>query len=144
MSKRRRKVDVTGIFRSPSRIMLFLTDCGVPKAYEHTRSFENSYSPENQRTSKPLTFSKNRLRGAKKRSNPNPVPKTNFRKNKLCIYADFQILFLCIYADFQLLFQKRSNTFKYLSLNNTYIMGFGTKIRKKRTKKSCIYETKFK
>ncbi|KAL4578521.1 hypothetical protein LXL04_014645 [Taraxacum kok-saghyz] len=30
-------------------------------------SFKNSYNPENPRTPKPLTFSKNRLRGAKNR-----------------------------------------------------------------------------
>ncbi|KAL4580184.1 hypothetical protein LXL04_016366 [Taraxacum kok-saghyz] len=34
-----------------------------------SRSFENSYIPENPRTPNPLTFSKNRLRGAKNRSN---------------------------------------------------------------------------
>ncbi|KAL4568087.1 hypothetical protein LXL04_023688 [Taraxacum kok-saghyz] len=37
-----------------------------------SRSFENSYIPENPRTPKPLTFSKNRLRGAKNRSNTSP------------------------------------------------------------------------
>ncbi|KAL4591209.1 hypothetical protein LXL04_004163 [Taraxacum kok-saghyz] len=46
-----------------------------------SRSFENSYIPENPRTPKPLTFSKNRLRGAKNRSNISPVAKKNFRKN---------------------------------------------------------------
>ncbi|KAL4583952.1 hypothetical protein LXL04_008539 [Taraxacum kok-saghyz] len=34
-------------------------------ADSHSRSFENSYIPENPRTPKPLTFSKNRLRGLK-------------------------------------------------------------------------------
>ncbi|KAL4576791.1 hypothetical protein LXL04_012890 [Taraxacum kok-saghyz] len=38
------------------------------------KSFENSYIPENPRTPKPLTFSKNRLRGAKNRSNISPEP----------------------------------------------------------------------
>ncbi|KAL4563243.1 hypothetical protein LXL04_027283 [Taraxacum kok-saghyz] len=46
-----------------------------------SRSFENSYIPENPRTPKPLTFSKNRLRGAKNRSNISPVAKFFFRKN---------------------------------------------------------------
>ncbi|KAL4567944.1 hypothetical protein LXL04_023540 [Taraxacum kok-saghyz] len=40
-----------------------------------SRSFENSYIPENPRTPKPLTFSKTRLRGAKNRSNTSPVTK---------------------------------------------------------------------
>ncbi|KAL4591767.1 hypothetical protein LXL04_004738 [Taraxacum kok-saghyz] len=44
-------------------------------------SFENSYIPENPRTLKPLTFPKNRLRGAKNRSNTCPVAKKKFRKN---------------------------------------------------------------
>ncbi|KAL4591474.1 hypothetical protein LXL04_004440 [Taraxacum kok-saghyz] len=39
-------------------------------------SFENSYITENPRTPKPLTFSKNRLRGAKNRSKTRPVAKT--------------------------------------------------------------------
>ncbi|KAL4564355.1 hypothetical protein LXL04_028416 [Taraxacum kok-saghyz] len=55
------------------------------------RSFENSYIPENPRTPKPLTLSKNRLRGAKNRSNTSPVAKKNFRKN------DFLFLFLHMY-----------------------------------------------
>ncbi|KAL4563095.1 hypothetical protein LXL04_027127 [Taraxacum kok-saghyz] len=46
-----------------------------------SRSFENSYIPENPRTSKPLTFSKNRLRETKNRSNLRPVAKFFFRKN---------------------------------------------------------------
>ncbi|KAL4590922.1 hypothetical protein LXL04_003869 [Taraxacum kok-saghyz] len=37
--------------------------------------FENSYIPENPRTPKPLTFSKNRLRGAKNLSYTSPVAK---------------------------------------------------------------------
>ncbi|KAL4581144.1 hypothetical protein LXL04_017353 [Taraxacum kok-saghyz] len=40
--------------------------------FHESRSFENSYIPENPRTLKPLTFSKNRLRGAKNRSNTSP------------------------------------------------------------------------
>ncbi|KAL4585815.1 hypothetical protein LXL04_010441 [Taraxacum kok-saghyz] len=38
-------------------------------------SFENSYISENPKTPKPLTFSKNRLQGAKNRSNTSPVAK---------------------------------------------------------------------
>ncbi|KAL4563261.1 hypothetical protein LXL04_027301 [Taraxacum kok-saghyz] len=51
------------------------------KRFRESRFFENSYIPENPRTSKPLTFSKNRLRGAKNRSNISPVAKKKFRKN---------------------------------------------------------------
>ncbi|KAL4567239.1 hypothetical protein LXL04_022816 [Taraxacum kok-saghyz] len=71
------------------------------KACEQSRSFENSYIPENPRTPKPLTFSKNRLRGAKNRSNISPVAKKNFRKNdfffsqKLCICANFFFVHMC-------------------------------------------------
>ncbi|KAL4592482.1 hypothetical protein LXL04_005479 [Taraxacum kok-saghyz] len=65
-----------------------------------SRSFENSYIPENPRTPKPLTFSKNRLRGAKNRSNISSVAKKNFRKNdfffqKLCICANFYFVHMC-------------------------------------------------
>ncbi|KAL4582988.1 hypothetical protein LXL04_007552 [Taraxacum kok-saghyz] len=69
-----------------------------------SRSFENSYIPENPRTPKLLTFSKNRLRGAKNRSNLRPVAKKNFRKNnfffqKLCICAKKNVyMCICIYA----------------------------------------------
>ncbi|KAL4563148.1 hypothetical protein LXL04_027182 [Taraxacum kok-saghyz] len=54
------------------------------------RSFENSYIPENPRTHKPLTFTKNRLREAKNRSNTSPslyntylksFVKNNLKKN---------------------------------------------------------------
>ncbi|KAL4554917.1 hypothetical protein LXL04_037526 [Taraxacum kok-saghyz] len=48
------------------------------------------------RTPKPLTFSKNRLRRAKNRSNTSPVAKTNFRKNKFFFFKNF-----CICAYFQ-------------------------------------------
>ncbi|KAL4586478.1 hypothetical protein LXL04_011114 [Taraxacum kok-saghyz] len=54
-----------------------------------SRSFENSYIPENPRTPKPLTFSKNRLRGAKNRSNISPVAKKNFRKNDFFFSKNF-------------------------------------------------------
>ncbi|KAL4576393.1 hypothetical protein LXL04_012486 [Taraxacum kok-saghyz] len=48
-------------------------------------SFENSYIPENPRTPKPLTFSKNRLREAKNRSKTRPAldPKLPAEVNKL-------------------------------------------------------------
>ncbi|KAL4566347.1 hypothetical protein LXL04_030461 [Taraxacum kok-saghyz] len=51
-------------------------------AMQKSRSFENSYIPENPRTPKPLTFSKNRLRGAKNRSNLSPVAKKKFLKKQ--------------------------------------------------------------
>ncbi|KAL4584256.1 hypothetical protein LXL04_008852 [Taraxacum kok-saghyz] len=54
-----------------------------------SRSFENSYIPENPRTPKPLTFSKNRLRGAKIRSNISPVAKKKFRKNDFFFSKNF-------------------------------------------------------
>ncbi|KAL4580289.1 hypothetical protein LXL04_016477 [Taraxacum kok-saghyz] len=38
-----------------------------------SRSFENSYIPENPKIPKPLTFSKKRLRWAKNRSNISPA-----------------------------------------------------------------------
>ncbi|KAL4569026.1 hypothetical protein LXL04_024653 [Taraxacum kok-saghyz] len=80
-----------------------------------SRSFENSYIPENPRTLKPLTFSKNRLRGAKNRSILSPVAKKNFRKNnfffqKLCIWAKKFFLPICT------------------SLYNTYLKGFEDQI----------------
>ncbi|KAL4562473.1 hypothetical protein LXL04_034679 [Taraxacum kok-saghyz] len=88
---------------------------------DESRSFENSYIPENPRTPKPLTFSKNRLRGAKNRSNISPVAKKNFRKN------DFFFQKLCICANF---------FFVHMSLYNTYLKSctYAQKI-----KKSCTY-----
>ncbi|KAL4569749.1 hypothetical protein LXL04_025391 [Taraxacum kok-saghyz] len=77
-----------------------------------SRSFENSYIPENPRTPKPLTFSKNRLRGAKNRSNISPVAKkisekTTFFFQKLCICANF---FFCAYVHrFRSRFFERNN-----------------------------------
>ncbi|KAL4587292.1 hypothetical protein LXL04_000160 [Taraxacum kok-saghyz] len=99
-----------------------------------SRSFKNSYISENPRTPKPLTFSKNRLRGAKNRSNISPVAKKNFRKNDFFFSKNFayvQTFFLCICAQFFVLFQNRSKTrnffkFFYRSLYNTYL-------------KSCTY-----
>ncbi|KAL4589401.1 hypothetical protein LXL04_002308 [Taraxacum kok-saghyz] len=44
-----------------------------PSKREQSISFENSYILENPRTPKPLTFSKNRHRGAKNRSNTSPI-----------------------------------------------------------------------
>ncbi|KAL4565975.1 hypothetical protein LXL04_030083 [Taraxacum kok-saghyz] len=46
---------------------------------ESSGSFENSYILENPRTPKPLTFSKNRLREAKNRSNTSPFLKKKYR-----------------------------------------------------------------
>ncbi|KAL4587509.1 hypothetical protein LXL04_000380 [Taraxacum kok-saghyz] len=117
-----------------------------------SRSFENSYIPENPRTPKPLTFSKNRLRGAKNRSNISPVAKKFFRKNdfffpKLYICANF--FFLCICAQFFVLFQNRSKTrnvfkFFYRSLYNTYLKRFVKKNLKKNAKKKLHICTKNK
>ncbi|KAL4568903.1 hypothetical protein LXL04_024521 [Taraxacum kok-saghyz] len=56
-------------------------------------SFENSYIPENPRTPKQLTFSKNRIREAKYRSNTSPVAKNNFRKNNFF----FKFLYLSVF-----------------------------------------------
>ncbi|KAL4568897.1 hypothetical protein LXL04_024514 [Taraxacum kok-saghyz] len=52
-------------------------------------SFENSYIPENPRTTKPLTFSKNRLRVVKNRSNTRFFKKKfeKKRKKENCTYA---------------------------------------------------------
>ncbi|KAL4584591.1 hypothetical protein LXL04_009195 [Taraxacum kok-saghyz] len=109
-----------------------------------SRSFENSYIPENPRTPKPLTFSKNRLRGAKNRSNISPVAKNFFRKNDFFFPKNFayvQTFFLCICAQFFVLFQNCSKTrnffkFFYRSLYNTYLKSctYAQKI-----KKSCTY-----
>ncbi|KAL4586206.1 hypothetical protein LXL04_010838 [Taraxacum kok-saghyz] len=96
-----------------------------------SRSFENSYIPENPRTPKLLTFSKNRLRGAKNRSNIRPVAKTFFRKN------DFFFQKLCICANF---------FFVHMSLYNTYLKRFVKKNLKNnaKKKKSCTYAQKIK
>ncbi|KAL4587489.1 hypothetical protein LXL04_000360 [Taraxacum kok-saghyz] len=83
---------------------------------EESRSFENSYIPENPRTPKPLTFSKNRLRGAKNRSNISPVAKIFFRKNDFFFSKNFayvQTFFFCICAQ---------------SLYNIYLKRFVKKI----------------
>ncbi|KAL4560279.1 hypothetical protein LXL04_032429 [Taraxacum kok-saghyz] len=50
--------------------------------------FENSYISENSRTLKPLTFSKNRLRRTKNRSNTSPVAK-KFPKKQLFFFKNF-------------------------------------------------------
>ncbi|KAL4556929.1 hypothetical protein LXL04_035096 [Taraxacum kok-saghyz] len=92
-----------------------------------SRSFENSYIPENPRTPKPLTFPKNRLRGAKNRSNISPVAKKNFRKNDFFFSKNFayvQIFFLCICAQ---------------SLYNTYLKRFVKKNLKKNAKKKKLH-----
>ncbi|KAL4563878.1 hypothetical protein LXL04_027926 [Taraxacum kok-saghyz] len=91
---------------------------------QKSRSFENSYIPENPRTPKPLTFSKNRLRGAKNRSNISPVAKqisekTIFFSQKLCICANF--------------------FFVHMSLYNTYLKRFVKKNLKKNAKKKVAH-----
>ncbi|KAL4592793.1 hypothetical protein LXL04_005798 [Taraxacum kok-saghyz] len=98
---------------------------------KYSRSFENSYIPENPRTPKPLTFSKNRLRGAKNRSNLRLVAKKNFRKNNFFFSKSLHICKKnsCICA-----------CFKILSLYTTYLKGFVKKnLKKNAKKKSCIY-----
>ncbi|KAL4585696.1 hypothetical protein LXL04_010320 [Taraxacum kok-saghyz] len=81
-------------------------------AHVHLRSFENSYIPENPRTPKPLTFSKNRLRGAKNRSNTSPVAKKNSEKMifffKNFAYVQKFFLHICKFFCFVL------KTLKYL------------------------------
>ncbi|KAL4575796.1 hypothetical protein LXL04_011882 [Taraxacum kok-saghyz] len=93
-------------------------------------SFENSYIPENPRTSKPLTFSKNRLRGAKNRSNTSPAAKKKIRKNvffsktlhicKKKKFAHVHVFLFCFKSaqipEFFYIF--------YRSLYNTYLNGF--------------------
>ncbi|KAL4557047.1 hypothetical protein LXL04_035217 [Taraxacum kok-saghyz] len=76
------------------------------------RSFENSYISENPRTPKPLTFSKNRLRGATNRSNLRPVAIFFFSEKTTFFFKNFAYVQkkLCICACFKILFQKRSNT----------------------------------
>ncbi|KAL4590186.1 hypothetical protein LXL04_003111 [Taraxacum kok-saghyz] len=81
-----------------------------------------SREPEN---SKPLTFSKNRLREAKNRSNTSPVAKNFFRKNEFFFknFAYMQKKFLPMCTSFY----------------NTYLKGFVKKNLKKKTQKNCIY-----
>ncbi|KAL4579612.1 hypothetical protein LXL04_015766 [Taraxacum kok-saghyz] len=100
-----------------------------------SRSFENSYIPENPRTPKPLTFSKNRLRGAKNRSNISPVAKIFFRKNDFFFPKTLHMckLFFCAYVH------------SFLSLYNTYLKRFVKKnLKKNAKKKSCTYAQKIK
>ncbi|KAL4571246.1 hypothetical protein LXL04_018002 [Taraxacum kok-saghyz] len=89
----------------------------APRLFSRSRfhnlfsSFENSYISENPRTPKPLTFSKNRLRGAKNRSILSPVAKkisekTTFFFQKLCIWA---IFFFFLYAQSRSRFFERNN-----------------------------------
>ncbi|KAL4568372.1 hypothetical protein LXL04_023983 [Taraxacum kok-saghyz] len=102
-------------------------------------SFKNSYIPENPRTSKPLTFSKNdfgRLKIAQiqARSQKKISEKMTFFFKKLCIcvkknYAHMHILSFC-FKNVQIpnCFLK----FFYRSLYNKYLKGFVKKIEKKR------------
>ncbi|KAL4572577.1 hypothetical protein LXL04_019357 [Taraxacum kok-saghyz] len=99
----------------------------IIKHVTKSRSFENSYIPENPRTPKPLTFSKNRLRRAKNRSNISPVAKNFFRKNDFFFSKNFayvQTFFLCICAQ---------------SLYNTYLKRFVKKNLKKNAKKKKLH-----
>ncbi|KAL4586786.1 hypothetical protein LXL04_011430 [Taraxacum kok-saghyz] len=118
-----------------------------------SRSFENSYIPENPRTLKPLTFSKNRLRGAKNSSNISPVAKNFFRKNDFFFSKTLHMckLFLCVYVhSFLFCFktvQKHEIFLKffYRSLYNTYLKRFVKKnLKKNAKKKSCTYAKKIK
>ncbi|KAL4579339.1 hypothetical protein LXL04_015481 [Taraxacum kok-saghyz] len=106
-------------------------------------SFENSYIPENPRTPKPLTFSKNRLRGAKNRSNTSPVAKifsektTFFFKN----YAYVQFFFhICIFYVFV------SKTLKCLKIKRKKKVAYMQKkkkvARRKNKKKNRFSEKK--
>ncbi|KAL4564855.1 hypothetical protein LXL04_028928 [Taraxacum kok-saghyz] len=101
-----------------------------------SRSFENSYIPENPRTPKPLTFSKNRLRGAKNRSNISPVAKKISEKTTFFFPKTLHMckLFFCAYVH------------SFLSLYNTYLKRFVKKNLKKnaKKKKSCTYAQKIK
>ncbi|KAL4573547.1 hypothetical protein LXL04_020357 [Taraxacum kok-saghyz] len=103
-----------------------------------SRSFENSYIPENPRTPKQLTFSKNRLRGAKNCSNISPVAKKNFRKNDFFFFPKtlhMCQLFLCAYVH-SFLFCFKTAQKHEMSLYNTYLKSctYAQKI-----KKSCTY-----
>ncbi|KAL4583277.1 hypothetical protein LXL04_007847 [Taraxacum kok-saghyz] len=95
-----------------------------------SRSFENSYIPENPRTPKPLTFSKNRLRGAKNRSNLRLVAKKNFRKNNF-FFKKFA-------------YMQKKNSCICISLYTTYLKGFVKKNLKKNAKKKVAYMQKLK
>ncbi|KAL4578503.1 hypothetical protein LXL04_014626 [Taraxacum kok-saghyz] len=110
------------------------TGGGWRRVTDESRSFENSYIPENPRTPKPLTFSKNRLRGAKNRSNISPVAKKNFRKNDFFFSENFAYV------------QKKNLCICAQSLYNTYLKRFVKKnLKKKRKKKkSCTYAQKIK
>ncbi|KAL4566301.1 hypothetical protein LXL04_030415 [Taraxacum kok-saghyz] len=93
------------------------------------RSFENSYIPENPRTNKPLTFSKNRLRGAKNRSNTSPVANFFFEKTTFFFFKNFAYVQIFFFSYVHI----------FLSLNNTYLKGFVKKNLKKNAKKKCTY-----
>ncbi|KAL4592127.1 hypothetical protein LXL04_005112 [Taraxacum kok-saghyz] len=113
----------------------FLKKEGGEGGKAESRSFENSYIPENPRTPKTLTFSKNRLRGAKNRSNISPVAKKNFRKNDFFFPKTLHMckLFFCAYVH------------SFLSIYNTYLNRFVKKnLKKNAKKKSCTYAQKIK
>ncbi|KAL4565631.1 hypothetical protein LXL04_029734 [Taraxacum kok-saghyz] len=89
----------------------------------------------NPRTPKPLTFSKNRLQGAKNRSNTSAVAKKKaqicecVQKKKSCIFACFKYLFKN--AQIPEIFLN----FFYRSIHNTYLNDFIKKNCKKTQKK---------
>ncbi|KAL4565906.1 hypothetical protein LXL04_030012 [Taraxacum kok-saghyz] len=95
-----------------------------------SRSFENSYIPENPRTPKPLTFSKDRLRGAKNRSNISPVAKKFFRKNDFFFSKNFAYV------------QKKF--ILHMSLYSTYLKGLVKKNLKENAKEKVAYMHKNK
>ncbi|KAL4555700.1 hypothetical protein LXL04_038328 [Taraxacum kok-saghyz] len=97
------------------------------REYMKSRSFENSYIPENPRTPKPLTFSKNRLRGAKNRSNISPVAKKNFRKNDFFFSKNFAYV------------QKKKICICAQSLYSTYLKGLVKKNLKENAKKKKLH-----
>ncbi|KAL4565574.1 hypothetical protein LXL04_029676 [Taraxacum kok-saghyz] len=90
------------------------------------------------RTLKPLTFSKNRFREAKNRSNTSPIAKFFFRKNDFF----FKFLHMCNFF-----FYISSFCFKYLIFflkifYRSFLNTFKRFWEKKAPKKSCIYGSK--
>ncbi|KAL4578402.1 hypothetical protein LXL04_014525 [Taraxacum kok-saghyz] len=121
-------------------------DQGINRERERervSRSFENSYIPENPRTPKPLTFSKNRLRGAKNRSNLRLVAKKKFRKNNFFFFKKFAYVQkkICAYVHvLRFCFKNAQIPETFLSLYTTYLKGLVKKnFKKNAKKKNCIY-----
>ncbi|KAL4562450.1 hypothetical protein LXL04_034655 [Taraxacum kok-saghyz] len=90
-------------------------------------SFENSYIPEKPRTLKLLTFSKNRLRGAKNRSNSSPLHMYK-KKKKSCTFAKiknnsfFRKIFLATVLVFERFLACRNRFFE--KVNGLGVLGF--------------------